>query len=210
MQVINAITFMSLLNALKNDFSNLNIWEIIARNVAAISIIAIIGWLMYDKIKREYEIKLYSMENMNERLKERLSSNEQELEKLKKKMEIKNAELSKLKEDINKKDGMIKDFQNKINQVEKLKEFIRKLKEEKEHLEAELTRKENEIERLKEGISLIDEEYYGDLDYWSGKRLYELRQRFPKISYRKMEEFTGISKSTIQKRVEKYMDSLRI
>ena len=74
--------------------------------------------------------------------------------------------------------------------------------------EIELEEKEMKIEEIKEYIPRMDQEHFGDLDYWTGKRLYELRKKFPRMGYRKMEEMTGIKKSTVQDRIKKYLDTI--
>ena len=88
-----------------------------------------------------------------------------------------------------------------------IKENLEKVKREKRDLEIELDKAYLELDALKGDGKFIDREHYGDSDYWNGERLSQLKDKFPNISYRRLEGITGISKSTIQYRIEKYLDN---
>jgi len=165
-------------------------------------------FLLKIALKRYYENELTEAYAELDSVKKEKEKIEKKLEKVNESIKEKEKEISILKEEIKKKDDMIADYQEKMKKLENIMGYAKKLKEEKEELERLIEEKEEEIERLRESIPYQDEEYYGDLSYWTGKKLYELKHRFPNMSYRKMEEITGVSKSTIQKRVSKYMEQM--
>jgi len=211
----NGFIFTCLLNVVYKP----SIWEVLVRNLAIIVIFSFIAWLLYTKYKNKYEGEIRQLQSEVEDLEEELEKKRDRINTMRKRakerISQKNAEISKLKEEVKRKYDLIVDYQEKIKRLEKIAKYARELREEKDRLkrmidelEIRLKEKEIEIEKMKEIAPYRDEEHYGDLSYWTGKRLYEMKQKFPKLSYRKMEEVTGISKSTIQKRISKYMEQI--
>ena len=216
MRAINVIAFIELLKCISQAENNLSFTQRLIYS-AVISIIFFVGLIAMLRfaVNRHYENKLMRTYTRLDRIEKEKEKIEKKLEKLDETIKEKDAEISRLNEEIKKKDNMIANYQEKMKKLENIIKYARELREEKERLEREieeleirLEEKEEEIEKIKEMVPYKDEEHYGDLSYWTGKRLYELKQKFPKMTYRKLEEITGISKSTIQKRISKYMEQI--
>ncbi|MDD3492539.1 MAG: hypothetical protein PHZ19_03475 [Candidatus Thermoplasmatota archaeon] len=101
--------------------------------------------------------------------------------------------------------------------------LLQRLQEHVERLRTSEQEKREHIDRLQEEIQRLQAEnrelrhrlghprnetgsppHYGDRTYWTPQRLYRLRACHPDLSYRDLEEKTGIPKSTIQRRVAGY------
>lgn len=83
--------------------------------------------------------------------------------------------------------------------VDEQQDAIIRLQQKKKELEQQLHRQDADHLIFSEN----DREHRGDRAYWTGKRLHTLRQAGG-LSYREMEQKTGIPKSTVQRRVRKY------
>lgn len=123
-------------------------------------------------------------------------------------------------------DNMIVDSTDLVTLLQKLQEHIERLqaserekKKRIDNLHQELRRCQEEIHRLRDenrkvwqkmcrSEKEVPSPHFGDRNYWTPRRLYQLRVRHPDLSYRDMEEKTGIPKSTIQRRVAHYRQHL--
>jgi len=191
-------------------------WQMVILRVAVFAIMVLSFLILFKlRINTHYEKEISTLESRLRKIEKEKKKLEEKIEEMKDKIRKKNAEISRINEKMKKSQDTIKDLKSKFEDYKKVKEYAKKLKEENEALkreleekEIELEEKEMKIEEMKEYIPGVDQEHFGDLDYWTGKRLYELRKKFPRMGYRKMEEMTGVTKSTIERRIKKYAGHL--
>lgn len=148
---------------------------------------------------RGLHLNLFRVEKENEKLKDRLGE-------LKEKLRKKSEEISRVKEDTKGNKDVEKQLKEQQGECKRLKEYVRKLEKENEALKRELDEKEVRAREAEEQVPELDEEHFGDNSYWTGERLHELKKGSPEMSYREMESKTGIKKSTVQRRINKYLE----
>ncbi|HDS58730.1 MAG TPA: hypothetical protein ENN54_00325 [Thermoplasmatales archaeon] len=107
--------------------------------------------------------------------------------------------------------------------LQRLQEHVERLRTSEQEKRKHIDRLQGEIQRCREELHRLQAEnrelryrlrhpknetdsppHYGDRTYWTPQRLYRLRACHPDLSYRDLEEKTGIPKSTIQRRVAGY------
>ena len=192
MSVINGFVWLGAVNEEINP-----VWHSLPLRVLA-SIVAIILliYLYKSRINWQYEKKI-------SRLKYKIKDIEKEKEEL-------NTEIQQLKEKIKSKDGSIASLEEEI---EKKESIIRQLNDKLKSCQKTISEMESKNKALpgenpedkEDKIESIEEEHYGDNEYWDGEQLYSLKVSYPDLTYRKMSEITGIPKSTIQLRIKEYI-----
>lgn len=87
------------------------------------------------------------------------------------------------------------------SKIDKQRQTIDRLQREKEELERRLKK-----DRQRLVLSQTDRDHHGDREYWTAERLHVLR-RTSGLSYRELEQKTGIPKSTVQRLVTGYREA---
>jgi len=192
LSVINGFVWLGTVNEEINP-----VWQSLpVRIFFGILGIILIIYLYRSRINWQYEKKIsrlkYKIKDI-EKEKEELNT---EIQQLKEKIKSKDGSIASLEEEIKKKEGMIKELNDKLKSCQKT---ISEMESKNKALPGE------NPEDKEDKIESIEEEHYGDNEYWDGEELYSLKVSYPDLTYRKMSEITGIPKSTIQLRIKEYI-----
>ena len=185
-----------MLNFYSLEFHGYSVALLIAIFILSLLISFLISGLYYKGKIDDLKIKLHSSKYQKSKfdkeikaLTDRLQEREQEFNILRGELHNKEVTISHLKEKIANLNRVIN---NKTQEIERIKQQQKPV----------LLNNNADIED-----SFFDKSHYGDLDYWTGERLYTIMHTSKKKrSLREMEELTGIKYTTIRYRVKQYID----
>jgi len=191
MSLVNGFVWLEAVNEEINP-----VWQSLAFKLLGVAILFItLIYLYKSRINWQYEKKISRLKYKIENIEKEKKGLNAEIQQLKGEIKFKDSSIASLEEEIKKKEGMIKELNDKLKSCQKT---LSEMESKNKALPEE--NPEEEAEGMKR-------EHYGDLDYWTGERLYTIMHTSKKKrSLREMEELTGINYTTIRYHIKQYMD----